>query len=444
MKNRMMCRMMVAMGLVMQSAPMAWAQVDFTAAELADGVNAIADPALRDIAHDLLEECRLNPEGDLAHSLETEAQVLGEATQATAEVLQQTNVEATVQALQAQGVPQEVAANIEGVLRNATEVLSQGGTIVDIEQHMSEFRAALEEAQRFAGSEVDFRELLAGGGTPEDMPEMAREFWDNMLESDQPGRDVVGRVLEAHFEHELSEHMMAGSPSPELMREMVEQMSAAGLDPREMFREAYEAHQEFASQEMMTPEGVMQELDRMAASGMEVTPEMRADAEKFSAAYQSGDWDALEALRQEYGMGPGPFADQEFHGGPGSWEAMGQEFGQGPHEGFAGNFEAYAMEMEQYGTGPMEFENFGPMTPEMAQMTQEYEHSYQSPESNYAPPETPEYMPPPGSPGSEPPPQPEGPHTLVQDNPPGMHDGWDGGDADTLPDHAHPEGTAAH
>ena len=40
--------------------------------------------------------------------------------------------------------------------------------------------------------------------------------------------------------------------------------------------------------------------------------------------------------------------------------------------------------------------------------------------------------------------QPPGPHTLVQDNPPGQPDGWDNGDADNLVDHFHPDGTAPH
>jgi hypothetical protein len=250
------------------------------------------------------------------------------------------------------------------------------------------------------------------------------------------------QAFESGERYTPSEEMVAHAEG--MMREWESDMVAHGAPP-EFVERAREEFARWSSGEM--------EMGMMGGPGHEMMgPGGAPSPEQMQAMVDAGQMTPEQfQMAQEYMANPEAFAaghpgyetfgpDAMGSGGPpgGAWEG-GATWEAGPHEGMT----------EYAGMNPTEaFEHWAAenqMSPEMEAQYREMAESYQPPESNYAPPETPEYIPPPGSPGGEtPPPQPEGPHTLAQDNPPGMLDGWDGGDADLLTDHTHAEGTAPH
>lgn len=244
-------------------------------------------------------------------------------------------------------------------------------------------------------------------------PEAAREMELMMREGEQ-----CMRAFESGERYVPSTEMV--EHAKEMFSDWKEDMIAQGASPEYVARAESEFTQWSSGEamemmgpghEMMGPGGEMpslEQMEAMVASG-QMTPEQLEMAKNY-----------MEQGGMEH-FGPGPM----------------EGFGPGP--------------MEAFGPGPTEYQGMNPteafehwaategqsLDPAQVEQYREMAEHYQPPESNYTPPETPEYVPPPSG-GAE------GPHTLVQDNPPGQPDGWDGGDADTLPDHPHPEGMAPH
>jgi len=245
------------------------------------------------------------------------------------------------------------------------------------------------------------------------------------------------------------------------MREQLETLRAT--DPQRaqevelMMQEGERCMLAFETGEQYTPspemvahaEGMMREWEtEMLANG--APPEYIERARTEFAAWSSGEMTEMMGM-----MGPG-----HEMGGPGGMPTpeqmqamvdagqmtpeqfqMAQEYMQGGFEAFGpmGGFESYQAGMEAYHTG-MEAYQAGMEYGQM--MEQQYMEQYAT-EYNYTPPENmnydnlqqqqfDNYQ------------QPPGPHTLVQDNPPGQEDGWDNGDVDNLVDHFHLDGTAPH
>jgi len=218
------------------------------------------------------------------------------------------------------------------------------------------------------------------------------------------------------------------------MREQLETLRAtdptAAREMELMMREGERCMLAFESGEHYTPsaemvshaEGMMREwASDMLAQG--APPEYVDRARQEFAAWSSGEM-----------VGPGP-------GGMPSLEQMEQMVANGQMtpeqlqmatEYMQGGFESYHAGMEAYHAG-MEYGQV---------MEQQYLEQYAT-EYNYTPPENLNYdnLQQQQFDNFQ---QPPGPHTLVQDNPPGQDDGWDGGDADNLVDHFHPDGTAPH
>lgn len=199
------------------------------------------------------------------------------------------------------------------------------------------------------------------------------------------------------------------TPSPEMvahaegmMREWETDMIANGASPEFIER----AHQEFAawsSGEMTEVMGMMGPGHEMGGPGGMPTPEQ------------------MQAM-----VDGGQMTPEQFQ--------MATEYMQG---GFEGNFEAYhGMETEYMGMSPTETFNEWAATEGQTLDAATVEHMREMVENNNIDTTAAKAYE-----DSNPPP---GPHTLVQDNPPGQNDGWDGGDADNLVDHFHTDGTASH
>ena len=239
------------------------------------------------------------------------------------------------------------------------------------------------------------------------------------------------------------------------MREQIEAMRVA--DPEQaremelMMREGERQMLAFETGEQYTPspemvahaETMMHEWEgEMVASGAPPEYIDRAGAE--FAAWSSGEMTEVMGM-----MGPG-----HEMGGPGGMPTpeqmeqmvangqmtpeqlqMATEYMQGGFEGSYGQMPEGSYMPEGWAqdqSGEFHFVDMGGVTPEqyhemMEQQyfeNQNYDNLQQQQFDNYQ--------------------QPAGPHTLVQDNPPGQEDGWDGGDTDNLVDHFHTDGTAPH
>lgn len=217
-----------------------------------------------------------------------------------------------------------------------------------------------------------------------------------------------------------------------------------------MMREGERTMQAFENGEKYTPspemvshaEGMFKDWEAdMAAQG--APPEYLEAARVEFARWSGGETTGMMGGPGHEMMGPGHDL-----GGPGGMPSVEQmqamvdagqmtpEQLQMATEYMQGGFESYQAGMEAYHAG-MEYGQ---------QMEQQYMEQMAH-EYNYTPPENQTYdtlqqqhfetL-------QSPTPAPAGPHTLVQDNPPGQPDGWDNADADNLVDHTHSEGTAPH
>lgn len=358
----------LALGLALWAPgiPLALAQVDAgTLTECHDAfvADTTLDVAIRDICLDMTDQALeavqnpgTDPEADAAlRGVETTAVAIHEATQTTLQAVENPDAlaKSTVEALTKSGVPADVAAKsgdqMKDALAKAKETIQKGGTVEDVAKYLESCKSAMAECSKYLGEGNGIREILAtsGGAPGVERGEAYRsmEFLGRVMDPTQAGGDMAGRCLEAHFETTMREMFLAGGPtegftgpSPEVMRGMMEQMMACNINPGEVFRGAGEFHgpspEAYAA---MTPEQTVQ----------------------LEAARQAGDWAALEALRGEFGMGPGPFAG--YQGEMAMHDAMQTMMGmeEGMYHDYAGNVvtpEAMFREMATQGYTP----EFGP------------------------------------------------------------------------------------
>ena len=279
--------LVVGMGLCNSALPMALAQVEITP-EVREACQQFA-PEIRDIAvSEILPAIEAEPEGQEAKRVETTAVAIHETTETTKQALANPEVLAagTVAALKENGVPANVAATVEAQMKDALtkarEALQTGGSLEDASKYFEVCQRAMADCQGYLGGK-DFKEIFAAGGAGFDRPEMGA-FAGVVFDPSQ--RDTFEAAMKAHFETTFNEAALRGGtegfgPSPEMMRGMMEQMAAAGINPSEVFHGG--------AGEFMGPSKEV--LDAM-------TPEQRAGYE----AWKSGDFTALEAMQTEAAM----------------------------------------------------------------------------------------------------------------------------------------------
>jgi hypothetical protein len=332
---------LVVMGLIVQTAPAAWAQLETVDPALHAAVEAMVmhdpallnDPELAELCRDVAEATILDPR--------ERAAVTYEAAQLEREGV---NLETLV--------PEEVRD------------------------------AAREQFTRVQGELQAQLETLRATD-----PEAARELELTMREGEQ-----CMLAFERGEQYVPSAEMVAHAE--EMFREWETDMSARGV-PAEVLERAREEFTQWSGGEHMAYEG------------------MGAGHEMPAGGFQMEGWESAFAGYE------GPIDGMEHV----NFEA----YGSSPMEAF----EAWAA-TEGSSFSAEEMEHFR----EMADMYQsEFENqNYDSAQST-----TFDSM---SSPSPSPSPT-EGPHTQVGFDP-GPNENWDGNDADSLPDHMHPDGTAPH
>ena len=294
---------LVAAGLVLQTSPIAWAQVasieqriDFNDPVIAAGIEHIPDPEARAIARELHGQCK--EDRQVADAVTREAQALAGADELTREM-----IGGAIDALQGQG-DAKVRTVVEALTELTNSLNQPGVTLVDVQEKLASLGPILADLEAFKDS-------LPSSG---DMSK-AREFWAGM-ES-----DPVAHALEAHFKDEMGKSWESGgSLSPEAMRELGEQMLAAGVNPREVMQGVA---REMAALGGPPSEAMVAEA-RAHMETMLVDPNLseshRAEMATMFEAWQSGNYEAMMTSMgtREY-MGPMGFE----HMGPMGFEHMG-------------------------------------------------------------------------------------------------------------------------
>ena len=412
---------LVAFGLVLQTSPIAWAQVEggWEAVE-ALVTETIPPGELHDIASDLVDQCVVNE--DVARGVELEAQAIVEASETTAEVLNQvaSNPNAIVTTLQSQGVTvtPEALAGLTEAAANASRALREGSTIVDprVVEHLGALREAMEAMARNAGlSDVREFERFFAGGPPgaegeRSFREMGREmgFLVDCTTSD---------AMRAHFEVEMERYAAGGMGMPP--REFLEQIAVTGYNPGEIMSEVARE----MAMHMGPPSETMVAEGRSHMERMLNDPNVsQAEKDRMTAMFTS--WEAGEMPMHSMMspemmsmMGPEVMAGNAVYGvtdwsaGGGTWEATSS----------GGTYTAHTGETWTQ-TGETWTSSTGETTTQAGSLTQDQQSftDVHSPGSGTA-------------------------HTLIAEhNEPGHQEGhWDSNN-DGTPDHTHPLGTAPH
>jgi len=294
-----MCRAvgrgLLIVGLMMQSAPLTWAQVEggWEAVE-ALVTETIPPGELHDIASDLVDQCVVNE--DVARGVELEAQAIVEASETTAEVLNQvaSNPNAIVTTLQSQGVTvtPEALAGLTEAAANASRALREGSTIVDprVVEQLGALREAMETMARSAGlSDVREFERFFAGGPPgaegeRSFREMGREmgFLVDCTTSD---------AMRAHFEVEMEKYAAGGMGMPS--RELLDQMMVTGYNPGEIMSEVAREMAAFGGPPSETMVAEARAHMETMLNDPNISESHRAEMATMFEAWQSGNYEAM-------------------------------------------------------------------------------------------------------------------------------------------------------
>lgn len=247
------------------------------------------EPGIREIAlTEIVPEIEANPEGQEARTVEASAATIHEANQTVADL--QVPDQATLEATLTQNtgvdpaVAKALAADAQKTLTEMKAAFSAGDPIKAdalAKAFQAECQARGVDPSAFgAGKE-------AGGMTS-----------DRFL----AGRDVMETALKAHFETALREVFQSGmeGAAPAGMREMMEQMRVAGINPSEVMHGG---------------------AGEMGAPPKEVLDAMSTTDKAMFEAWKSGDTATLETAYRESAMKAGMEAGM-------SHEAMQREMGQ--------------------------------------------------------------------------------------------------------------------
>ena len=289
---------------------MALAQVEITP-EIRDACETFP-PELRDIALNevvpKLEEASrpdASPEAQAeVKVVETTAVAIRQTTETTKKALENPEALAknAVEALAKSGVPTEVTGKIEAQMKDAlakaAETLKSGGNLEDAAKYFEVCKNAMAECSGYLGDK-SIREVFAAGGTGgfERGEFHSMEFLGSVVDPGQ--RDVIEACMKAHFESSFREMALQGGTegstglSPEAMKGMMEQMSACGISPREVF---YGGPGEFygtgPTSEYLGPGGFTGPSPEAIAA---MTPEQKAGYE----AWKSGDFAKMSEIAMQ-------------------------------------------------------------------------------------------------------------------------------------------------
>ena len=346
----------LALGIALWApgVPLALAQVD--AGTLADSREILAadptlDPATRELCLELTDralEAVQRPDAAPPEAVaeleavETTAVAIREATQTTLKAVENPDAVAksTVEALTKSGVPSEVAAKtadqMKDALAKAKEAIQQGGTVEDAAKYLETCKSAMAGCKTYLG-EKNIREIFAtsGGAAGVERGEArnSMDFLGRVIDPATQGKsDLAGECLKAHFETSMKEAFLSGStggpegrvgPSAEVMKGMMEQMMACNINPREVFAGTMaefhggpmggpgEFHGPGPTGEYAGPAGPIEGLPpEVAGLSPEAQEQFRTAME---GAYRTGDWESLEATREQLGLPRGEWAMGQHH-----------------------------------------------------------------------------------------------------------------------------------
>jgi ElaB/YqjD/DUF883 family membrane-anchored ribosome-binding protein len=278
--------LVLGLGVWGPAVPSALAQVEITPAvrEACEGF----EPGLREIAlNEIVPAIEAEPEGSEARVVETTAVAIAETTQTVTELLSDPDQVATqtVTALKDNGVPANVASGVERQLKDALakahETLAKGGTLEEASKYFESCQKAMADCQGYLGGK-DFKEIFTAGGVGFDRPELGA-FCGTVFDPSQ--RDAFQATLEGHFAASFQEAALRGPTegpvlSGEMMRGMMEQMMACGVNPADVMRD-------------------------ISAPPKEVLDAMSGAEKTMFEAWQRGDFAALEAMHVEAAMRAG-------------------------------------------------------------------------------------------------------------------------------------------